>query len=168
MLLREIKPRAYNALSSYEMLDPQARKRIVKLRAYYKQLEAAELTLKGLAEETGGAMWNPGSREELTALSPYLTTEIGTEYLFAYSTERQPDDNKFHAINVYATVPGLQIRSRRGIYANSIAKREAAMSAPSLIDLAAVTPARTIKSAHKEYSSNPVGLRSRKALPTKS
>jgi len=168
MLLREIKPRAFNALSSYEMIDPQARKRIEKLRAYYKQLEAAELTLKGLAEETGGAMWNPASREELTRLSPYISTEIGTEYLFAYSTERQPDDNKFHAINVYATVPGLQIRSRRGIYANSIAKREAVLSTPSLIDLAALTPARKIKSAHKEYLSNPVALRSRKALPTKS
>jgi VWFA-related protein len=125
MLLREIKPRAFNSLSWYEMLDPQARKRIEKLRIYYRQLEAAEITLKGLAEETGGAIWIPGSREELGRLSPQITTEIGAEYLFAYSTERQPNDTKFHAINVYATVPGLQVRSRRGIYANTLAKREA-------------------------------------------
>jgi VWFA-related protein len=125
MLLREIRPRAFNALSWYEMLDPQARKRIDRLRVYYRQLEAAEITLKGLAEETGGAIWIPGTREEFGKLSPQITTEIGAEYLFAYSTERQPGDTRFHAISVFATVPGLQVRSRRGIYANVIAKREA-------------------------------------------
>jgi len=123
MLLSEIKPRAFNAMSWYEMLDPGNRKRIERLRAYYRQLEAAEITLKGLAEETGGAIWNPGTREEFTRLSPQVNTEIGTEYLFAYSTERQPNDTRFHAINVYATIPGLQVRSRRGIYA-AIARRE--------------------------------------------
>ena len=124
ILLRELKPRAFNALSSYEMLDPSARKRIKLLRAYYRQLEAAEITLKGLAEETGGSMWNPSTPGELGKLSPQIVTEIGAEYVFAYSTERQPDDTKFHAINVYATKPGLQVRSRRGIYANMIAQSE--------------------------------------------
>lgn len=127
MLLREIKPRAFTPLSWYEMLDPQARKRIEKLRVYYRQLEAAEITMKGLAEETGGAIWIPGSREEHGRLGPQITMEIGAEYLFAYSTERQPDDKRFHAISVYATIPGLQVRSRRGIYANVIAKREVGM-----------------------------------------
>ncbi len=130
MLLREIKPRAFNALSWYEMLDPQARRRIDKLRVYYRQLEAAEITLKGLAEETGGAIWIPGASEEFGRLSPQITTEIGAEYLFAYSTERQPDDVRFHAISVYATIPGLQVRSRRGIYSNVIGRREARRSVP--------------------------------------
>jgi hypothetical protein len=70
-------------------------------------------------------MWSPGTPEELVRLNPQIVTEIGAEYVFAYSTERQPDDMKFHAINVYATRPGLQVRSRRGIYASGIAKREA-------------------------------------------
>ncbi len=125
MLLRELKPRVFNPLSWYEMLDPQARKRIERLRAYYRKLEAAEVSLKGLAEETGGAIWNPGTRDEFARLSPQIVTEIGTEYVFAYSTERAPDDTRFHAINVYPAKPGLQVRSRRGIYANVIAKREA-------------------------------------------
>jgi VWFA-related protein len=131
MLLREIKPRAFNSLSWYEMLDPQARKKIEQLRVYYKQLEAAEITMKGLAEETGGAIWIPGTKEEFSKLSAQITTEIGTEYLFAYSTERQPDDTRFHAINVYATVPGLQVRSRRGIYSGMIARREASVMFPA-------------------------------------
>lgn len=128
MLLRELKPRAFNSLSWYEMLDPGSRKRIERLRAYYRQLEAADITLKGLAEETGGAIWSPGTREEFERLCPQIVTEIGTEYIFAYSTEREPGDTKFHAINVYAARPGLLVRARRGIYANVIAKREARKS----------------------------------------
>lgn len=142
ILLRELKPRAFNPLSSYEMLDPVARKRIWALRAYYKQLEAAEITLKGLAEETGGAVWNSGTREEFAKLSPQIATEIGTEYLFAYSTERQRDDTKFHAINVYPTRPGLQVRSRRGIYANTPANREAWNVERTGFEVALVTPRR--------------------------
>src|SRR5262245_708426 len=38
MLMRELKPRAFNALSEFEMLDPMVRKRIERLRAYYRQL----------------------------------------------------------------------------------------------------------------------------------
>ncbi len=146
ILLREIKPRAFNALSWYEMLDPQARKRIDRLRAYYKQLEAAEITLKGLAEETGGVMWNPGTREEFGRQSPQITTEMGTEYLFAYSTERQPDDTRFHAINVYTTVPGLQVRARRGIYANVIARREASRTESVEVEIAERTTDRVFVS----------------------
>jgi VWFA-related protein len=130
MLLAEIKSRAFNSLSWYERLDPEGRRRIGKMREYYRQLEAAEITLKGLAEETGGAAWLPASREEFVRLNPQITREIGAEYLFAYSTERPPNDTRFHAISVYATVPGLQVRSRRGIYANVIAKREARLGDP--------------------------------------
>jgi VWFA-related protein len=139
MLLRELKPRAFNPLSSYEMLDPQTRKRIERLRAYYRKLEAAEITLKGLAEETGGAMWNPATRIDFAKLSPQIGTEIGTEYIFAYSTERQPDDTRFHAINVYTTRPGLQVRARRGIYASISAKREARRVARTEGEIAART-----------------------------
>ena len=125
MLLRDLKSRVFNPMSWYDMMDPQQRKRIEKMRAYYRQLEAAEFTLKGLAEETGGWMWNPAGREEFMALSPHVVTEVGAEYIFAYSTERAPDDTRFHAINVYATRPGLLVRSRRGIYAGAASKREA-------------------------------------------
>jgi len=140
ILLRELKPRAFNALSWYEMLDPAGRKRIEKLRAYYRQLEAAEITLKGLAEETGGTIWNPNARDEFAKLAPQVVTEIGTEYIFAYSTERARDDTRFHAINVYATRPGLQVRARRGIYASVVAKREARANERTEFDIARRAP----------------------------
>lgn len=131
ILLREIKPRAFNSLSWYERLDPQSRKRIDQLRRYYRQLEAAEVSLKGLAEETGGVMLNPATREEFAKISASMVAEIGTECVIAYSSTRPPDDTSFHAVKVYGTRPDILIRFRRGIYANQTAdKGRAALIAP--------------------------------------
>jgi VWFA-related protein len=123
ILLREIKPRAFNSLSWYERLDPQSRKRIDQLRRYYRQIEAAELALKGLAEETGGAMLNPATREEFGKISASMVAEIGTECVIAYSSSRPPADTSFHAVKVYGTRPDILIRFRRGIYANPPAEK---------------------------------------------
>ncbi|HWO01057.1 MAG TPA: VWA domain-containing protein [Blastocatellia bacterium] len=119
ILLAAIKPTAYNAMSWYEMIDPAARKRIEGLRAYYKQLEAGEVTLKGLAEETGGASWAPATETELKALGAQIVREIGTEYVIAYSSERPSNDEAFHTVKVYTTQPGIQVQSRRGIYSDA-------------------------------------------------
>ena len=118
ILMRELKPRAFNSLSWYERLDPKARKSIDQLRRYYRQLQGAEASLKGLAEETGGVMWNPTTREEFAKISAPMVAEIGTECMIAYSSQRPPDDTSFHAVKVYGTRPDLLIRFRRGIYAN--------------------------------------------------
>ncbi|MFY9607968.1 MAG: VWA domain-containing protein [Blastocatellia bacterium] len=119
ILLSAIKPTAYNAMSWYELLDPSTRKRIQTLRTYYHQLEAGEVTLKGLAEETGGVCWAPATQDELKSLGAEIVREIGTEYVIAYSSERPSDDEAFHPVKVYTTQPGVQVQSRRGIYSNS-------------------------------------------------
>src|SRR5262249_31386127 len=93
ILLRRIKPQAFNPLSWYEMIDPQARKRIEGLRVYYRQLEAGAVTLKGLAEETGGEEWDPQTIESMKTLGESILSEISTEYVIAYSSERPRDDN---------------------------------------------------------------------------
>jgi VWFA-related protein len=118
MLLRDIKPLAFNKLSWYERLDPAARKRIDRLRAYYRKLEWAEGLLRRLAEETGGALWTPESAELYTEVSIRVVSEIDTEYLIAYLSERPPDDRAFHSIKVFSSIPDVQIRARRGIYPN--------------------------------------------------
>jgi VWFA-related protein len=119
ILLNAIKPEAYNALSWYQMIDPGGRKRIEALRLWYKQIEAGEVTLQGLAEETGGVSWAPTTSDELKSLGDQIVREIGTEYVIAYSSERPPDDESFHPVKVYTTQPGIQVRSRRGVYADS-------------------------------------------------
>jgi VWFA-related protein len=123
IIMSDIKPQAFNALSWYERLDPKARKRIDQLRKYYRQLEASEVQLKGIAEETGGMIWIPATRAEFEKLSLPIVAEIGTECVLAYSTERPPDDQSFHAIKVYGARPDLLIRFRRGIYANLVKSR---------------------------------------------
>jgi GTP cyclohydrolase III len=46
-----------------------------------------------------------------------LIEEIGSEYIIAYSSERQPQDTKFHQIKVYSIRTDLKVRVRSGIYA---------------------------------------------------
>jgi VWFA-related protein len=118
ILLEEIRPEAYNALSWFERLDPKARQRIERLRTYSRQLEAAEVTLKGLAEETGGAAWYPATQEEFQLLDRQICSEMNTEYIVAYQSQRPPDDTKFHSIRVSLTRSDLQVRCRRGVYSS--------------------------------------------------
>jgi VWFA-related protein len=118
MILEEIKPRAYNPLSWYEMIDPRQRELIEKLRAYAAHLKAGETQLNRVVEETGGMMWKPESEEEFLKINSRVIEEIGSEYVIAYLSERKADDKDFHYLKVYAARRDLIVRSRRGIYAN--------------------------------------------------
>jgi VWFA-related protein len=137
-ILSEIKPRAYHPLSWYEMLDPQARKRIAELRNYARLLEDGDAKMVKLAEETGGAIWNPqhriecrhhdklfspggGTGEEIGALdceeiTDRIIEEIGTQYIVAYSSERRAGDPQFHPVRIFTTRRDLKVRTRRGVY----------------------------------------------------
>jgi VWFA-related protein len=139
MLVRELRPRVFNPLAFWEMLDPDVRKKYLYLRQYVRELEAGEANLRGLAEETGGAVWGPEnridcsknqkpfadgfgkprepSRVDCEMIRNQLVEEIGTEYVIAYSSERRTDDSEFHPIRVYSVRGDLKVRVRRGIYA---------------------------------------------------
>jgi len=125
ILLGALKPRAYNALSWFEMLDPLERARIERMRVYYRQLEAGAVTFKGLAEETGGAAWYPRNIDEFKSLDRTILSEMNMECVIAYQSQRPQDDAKFHSVRVTATRPDLQIRFRRGVYSSVPPKSEA-------------------------------------------
>jgi len=138
VLIRELRSRVFNPLAFWEMLDPAVRKRYLILRQYVREMEAGEVNLRGLAEETGGAVWNPDNRIECAKTArngaefakPFdpdgktdcemirkqIVSEIGTEYVVAYSSERKADDSTFHPIRVYTIRTDLKVRVRRGIY----------------------------------------------------
>ena len=116
MLLADLKPVAYNKFSWYDMLDPARRRKIMMLRAYLSQLESFEPNLERLAEETGGFMWRPMSRDELKALAGEVTSEISLECVIAYVSQRKPNDNEFHSIAVSTRIPGVTVRVRKGLY----------------------------------------------------
>jgi VWFA-related protein len=137
-MIHELRARVYNKLSWYEMLDPKVKKHYEPIRNYVRQLEAAELTLKGLAEETGGLVWDSEKRIETQAaksakpeyleekdkpvtcelMASRVVEEIGTEFVVAYSADRRNSDRDFHGIKVYVTRPEITVRTRRGVYAN--------------------------------------------------
>lgn len=125
-VLKELKKIAHNPLAWYEMIDPKMRKRYNTMRNYVRQLEAAEVSLKGLVTETGGALWVPQTREEYSALTPKIAEEIGSEYVVAYISEREPEDIGFHSVKVYVTRGELKVRARRGVYPNSQSEKQAA------------------------------------------
>lgn len=138
VLIRELRERVFHPLARYEMLDPRVRKRYEPIRQYVRQLEAAEILLKGFAEESGGAIWNLGERadcekrsstpfakpeyreprETCETLAAKVVDEIGSEFVLAYRSQRQPDDSAFHLVKVYSLNPDWRIRTRRGIYSN--------------------------------------------------
>jgi hypothetical protein len=150
MMIRELRARVFNKLSWYEMIDPKVKKRYEPVRNYVRQLEAAELTLKGLAEETGGLVWDSDKRLEAqptkSAKPEYVeekekpvtcemmagkvVEEIGTEFVVAYRTDRRNSDRDFHGIKVYVTRPEIKVRTRRGVYANVQHNEEAHGRAP--------------------------------------
>ncbi|HEU4388519.1 MAG TPA: VWA domain-containing protein [Blastocatellia bacterium] len=120
MLLADLKPVAYNKFSWYEMLDPARRRKIMMLRAYLAQLESFEPNLQRLAEETGGFLWSPASRDEFKSLAGEVTSEISLECLIAYVSQRKPNDNDFHSVAVSTRLPGVTVRVRRGVYAGAV------------------------------------------------
>lgn len=123
-VLKELKKTAHNPLAWYEMLDPKVRKRYNTMRKYVRQLEAAEVSIKGLVTETGGAMWAPATREEYSGLTPRIVEEIGSEYVVAYISEREPEDAGFHPVKVYVTRGELKVRTRSGVYPNSQSEKQ--------------------------------------------
>ncbi|HKV42843.1 MAG TPA: VWA domain-containing protein [Blastocatellia bacterium] len=136
VILKDLKPYAFGPAALYAMFiskDPlhdDARQRLLILRHYAHELEASVYTLDDLARESGGQVWNPATLEGFKGSSDALIKEVGAEYLISYISRRQPNDEDFHPVQVSSTIPGVEIRTRRGVYANS-EKQEASSSKDS-------------------------------------
>jgi VWFA-related protein len=128
VIMDKLKPQAFNPLVILE--NRSGRARVERMRAYYKQLEAAELTLKGLAEETGGAAWCPLNMNEFALLDREILSELNTEYILAYQTERPAEDAFFHSTKVISNNPDLRVRCRRGVYSTTFRPEAKGGTAP--------------------------------------
>jgi VWFA-related protein len=138
LLMRQLKDKVSGPFALYNMIDPSVKKRYDSMKRYLKQLEAAESSLQGLAEETGGAMWNLTERVTCEDQKPQLyqkadlkkqtdtcasvalnvIEELSTEFILAYTSERKPADKTFHSVKVFGTSTDVKIRTRRGVYPN--------------------------------------------------
>ena len=139
MILRELKPKVAKAPPWWTALDPVARKQHQLLRDYVSEVEAGQGPLGKLAEETGGALWDPEERIDCTrtprlpsagfgkptvpdrgidceSIRNQIIEQIGSEYVVAYTSKRKLDDKGFHKIRIYTRRSDLKVRARRGIY----------------------------------------------------
>jgi VWFA-related protein len=91
-------------------------------------LRQTQDTLRVLAEETDGrAIVN---RNDLARAMKQIVTDSSSYYLIGYNSTQAPQDGKFHEIKVRVKRPGVQVRSRKGYWALTVAETTIAVAPP--------------------------------------
>ena len=88
--------------------------------AYEQATKQSELWLRSLSEETGGLVFIPEHREEMTARADEIAKEIDSQYVVTYTPNRplaQATVGEYRRLNVAAGIVGLHVRARRGYVA---------------------------------------------------
>lgn len=70
--------------------------------------------LQRLADETGGRPFFIESARELEKVFKEVETELRSQYLLAYQSPKGKDDDKFRAVEVKMSRPGLEARTIKG------------------------------------------------------
>jgi Ca-activated chloride channel family protein len=122
VLQREIAS-AITWIKKREMPGTATQKRLLELRRHLAKLEGAAAELRQLAETSGGELFLPPSFAEFVAAPQLVLREIGAQYTLAYLTERKPSLDPQQEVQVFATRPGLTLRTRRSYYADGEARQ---------------------------------------------
>jgi len=91
-----------------------------KHNAYEDATREAEVWLRGLAEETGGLAFVPGSAKEMAPQADEIARAIDSQYVVTYTPKRplaEATVEEYRRINVAAGVIGLHVHARRGYVA---------------------------------------------------
>ncbi len=78
---------------------------------------SGESTLKKLAEETGGRVFNVRSDKDLSGAFEQISSELRSQYSLGYTPTNAARDGSFRKVQVKATRRGLRVRARKGYYA---------------------------------------------------
>ena len=78
---------------------------------------SGESTLKKLAEETGGRVFNVRRDQDLSEAFEQISSELRIQYSLGYSPTNAARDGSFRKVQVKATRRGLRVRARKGYYA---------------------------------------------------
>jgi Ca-activated chloride channel family protein len=70
--------------------------------------------LHGLAESTGGQVFQPTASRELAAIYQTILDELGSQYVLGYTSDNTRRDGRFRRITVELKRPELKLRYRRG------------------------------------------------------
>jgi Ca-activated chloride channel family protein len=76
----------------------------------------ARALLRGLADATGGRVFEPGASKDLAAIYQSILDELGSQYVLGYVSDNLKRDGKFRTITVKLKPPGLKVRHRPGYH----------------------------------------------------
>jgi Ca-activated chloride channel family protein len=74
------------------------------------------LKLSRLADETGGRFFFIDQATELERIYDTIQKELRSQYLLAYQSSQEGDEDKFRAVEVKLGKPGLEAKTMRGYY----------------------------------------------------
>lgn len=74
------------------------------------------LKLSRLADETGGRFFLIERASELEGIYDSIQKELRSQYLLAYQSNKEGDDEKFRTVEVKMAKPGLEAKTLRGYY----------------------------------------------------
>jgi Ca-activated chloride channel family protein len=77
----------------------------------------ARALLHGLADTTGGRVFEPSASKELAAIYSSILDELGSQYVLGYASDNQARDGKYRNITVKLSSPTLKVRYRKGYMA---------------------------------------------------
>jgi Ca-activated chloride channel homolog len=81
--------------------------------------DTARQQLETIADQTGGRMYSPRRAEDLSGVYSEIADDLRVQYLLAYASTNQEEDNAWRAIRVQIKDrPGAVVRTRKGYYAN--------------------------------------------------
>jgi VWFA-related protein len=99
--------------------DPAMRR---QRKAYEDDIKKSQQRLSALAQETGGTIFLPKTRDEMMGQANAVAKEIGAEYVITYRPTRPlaaARPGEYRRIEVQSRRVGLSLRARRGYVANT-------------------------------------------------
>jgi VWFA-related protein len=116
MIMTRLGPLQSKNRTNVMKLNPRFRQMVEDQERYIRTIEAAQTTLADLAAGSGGQFWDPPTELEFTDACRSLISDMGSEFVVAYTSERPVGDTKLHDLQVYPNRLGLKVRIRHGVY----------------------------------------------------
>jgi Ca-activated chloride channel family protein len=77
----------------------------------------AKAFLTGLAEMTGGEVFNPTSSRDLPAIYDKILQQLSAQYIVGFVSDNPKRDGKFRRLKVELAEPEMRVRHREGYQA---------------------------------------------------
>jgi Ca-activated chloride channel homolog len=83
-------------------------------RAAVDQLTFSEERMRAMADRYGGRLFAPIEEREMASVYGNVADEIKQQYVIFYESTNDRKDGRWRTVEIYATRPGLTVRTRKG------------------------------------------------------